>query len=410
MDSEETSEPCSSSADPLIESGQPGGVEVTGKKLLSEVVSQQDLLKASLTKCVSEKTVKRKSAGGARKSISTNTSSTRSLHLLSEHIDVLQNLKAAYTERFILDLREEIKLMWVKCCYGESQQNTFELFKTSDFSDEVLIEHEKELKKLKDYFATHRDLYKLVSKREKLWKEKVAFENPPDGCSRFENRGGTLIKELKRYQVVEKQLPLAEKEIKLKIKSWEKENQTRFLMHDLKYVEYIDTQKSDYKLQQEAKRAAKKAAKQEELLAEMSSSSGSNTISKKSSVADGNISKPTREVSSESLKELSRPTSSSLLKSRNFSTPASRSRLSVHSSSLKRSAPMATRPTSDTPKMSNLDLSHASPPSKENDQPSASKKRRTDAKIRPVLQTSAMKRKMQRKSLAVKNAVENSIK
>jgi len=392
---------------------KPGNIVDTCKDLIAGIVSEQDALKESLSKCCSEKT-NRKSEG--RKSFS-NLGNTRSLHLLKEHICTLQKLREDFSKRFIIDLRGEILVMWEKCCYGEAQRSSFASYNSLMFTDEVLAEHENELKRLKEYYSTHKELYKLVSKRKKLWKEKVTFENPPDGCSRFENRGGTLIKELKRYQVVEKQLPLVEKDIKTKIKAWEKANKTKFQMYDLQYVEYIETQKQDYKAQQEAKRAAKKAAKQEELMADMSTNS--NPALKKSSLSDSCVPKASsKEFNPESLKELMRPTSASLLKSRNFSTPSARSRLSVHSSSLKRSAPASKvlKPSSEAapPKVSKLDLSDndedkttmssvEKEASKENLHVSRTKTPRTEnIKIRPVLQSSAMKRKLQRRSLTLK--------
>jgi len=392
----------------------PGNIADTCKDLIAGVTSEQDGLKESLFKCCSEK-ANRKSEG--RKSFSSH-GNTRSLQLLKEHICALQKLGEDFTKRFIIDLRGEICVMWEKCCYGEVQRSSFTSYNSAEFSDEVLVEHENELKRLKEYYSTHKELYKLVSKRKKLWNEKVTFENPPDGCLRFENRGGTLIKELKRYQVVEKQLPIVEKDIKTKIKAWEKANKTKFQMYDLQYVEYIETQKQEYKAQQEAKRAAKKAAKHEELMADVSASSVPGL--KKSSVSDSSVSKASsKELNQESLKELMRPTSASLLKSRNFSTPAARSRLSVHSSSLKRSAPASkvSKASSDAapPKVSKLDLSDTEEGSstmssvekensKENLQMLRTKTPRTESniKIRPVLQTSAMKRKLQRRSLTLK--------
>jgi len=392
------------------------GIDVSYNQFFVEVESEQGAFRESLTKCITE-TEKGRRKSGSRKSISPTNTSTKSLHLISEHIETLQKLKETYTKRFILDLRNDISAMWVKCCYGESQQSEFEAYTSETFTEEVLVQHEHALKHLKDYYTSHKDLYKLITKREKLWKEKVAFENPADGCSRFENRGGTLIKELKRIQIVEKQLPIAEKEIKLKIKSWEKENQTKFQMHDLPYVEYIESQKQEYKTNQEAKRAAKKAAKQEELLAETSSNT-SQVLKKSSSSENMTVSKPVgKEGNQESLKELMRPTEASLLKSRNFSTPSARSRLSVNSASLKRSAPLS-KPmkisSTVTAKVPKLDLSGGDKsPNKENFQPHLVKSKtpltkENPVKVRPLLQSSAMKRKLQRRSLGLKKSADKS--
>jgi len=218
-----------------------------------DIESEHTLLKKSLSKCFSD-----------------NVDRISSIQILSDHINALQTLRDTYTKRYILSIREEIQKLWDLCVYGVSQRSNFQAYNSETFTIDVLVEHENELKELKECYALHRDLYKLASKREKLWNEKIAFENPEDGSARFENRGGTLIKELKKYQNAEKQLPIVEKEIKTMVKSWEVSNGKQFVVHDMQYVEYMEKQKQDYKDEKEIKRNAKKAAKQEEMQSESS--------------------------------------------------------------------------------------------------------------------------------------------
>ena len=115
------------------------------------------------------------------------------------------------------------------------------------------------------------------------------------------------------HQVVEKQLPITEKQIRTKVKSWEKANKTVFQVYDTPYIKYVENQKVEYRQLQEKKREAKRLAKQEELLAELEVR-GPNAATKRMSVYD-------KEANEETLKELMKPTESSLLKSRNFPTP-----------------------------------------------------------------------------------------
>merc|ERR1712142_63545 len=115
-----------------------------------------------------------------------------SVHILTDHIESLQTLKDSYTKRYIMDIRKEIQEMWKICFYGALQRSKFEAYYSEIYTSEVLIQHEKELKELQECYALHKDLFKLASKRERFWNVKIAFENPTDGGSRFENRGGTL--------------------------------------------------------------------------------------------------------------------------------------------------------------------------------------------------------------------------
>lgn len=249
-----------------------------------------------------------------RKSESRIGNCTKSLNLLSDYVNCLETLKTSHVQLFIESIRNEIELLWESCNYGDEQREEFRSLSSEIYNEELLIEHEEYLRILKQYFNTNKELFKLVSKREKLWEEKVAFENPTDGCSRFENRGGTLIKELKRIQVVEKLLPNTEKQIRVKVKSWEKTNRKHFLIKDQRYIEYIDQQKLDYRAEQEMKRQAKRLAKQEELLVEIAQDS---TATKRMSVYDNSLSKSVcKKFNEESLKEIMKPTESSFIRSR----------------------------------------------------------------------------------------------
>lgn len=250
------------------------GYTVLCNDLLSNVDSEHKDFRGALAACAhcSASTKIEVNVKGSPSGSSQDSSATKVLNLLDNHISSLEELKASYTKSFTVSIRGEIEAVWKKIFFGEEQKKSFELFCSEEFSKENLVLHEQELLRLKGIYSRNQALYKLVSKRERLWEEKVLFENPVDGSSRFENRGGTLIKELKRHQAVEKQLPVVEAEIKQKIRAWEKENAEKFLVQDQLYTKYIEDQKLEYKAEQEAKREAKRAeraSKTEGVLTEM---------------------------------------------------------------------------------------------------------------------------------------------
>ena len=292
-------------------------IKTTCVRLLSEVENNHTRMKAAYGKLFTpaEETKKSRRKSELSKSEPLSGNATKCLNLITGYMDSLEILKNKHTKNFIESIRNELEILWDNCSYGEKQRNTFITFYSDMFTEDVLAEHENELSVLKQHYNNNKDLFKLVLKREKLWEEKINFENPPDGCSRFENRGGTLIKELKRYQIVEKQLPITEKEIRSKVKVWERKHKNIFLIKDSQYINYIDSQKVEYKDQQEMKRKTKRLAKQEELAQEMSHST--NIATKRTSIYDNTFSKTTyKEVSEEALKELMKPTESSTLRSR----------------------------------------------------------------------------------------------
>ena len=76
------------------------------------------------------------------------------------------------------------------------------------FDDDALSAHESELDRMRGFYADNAAVFKLVSKREKLWKQWLDFESKAGDPSRlFNDRGGKLQKELKQRNTVSKELP-----------------------------------------------------------------------------------------------------------------------------------------------------------------------------------------------------------
>lgn len=76
------------------------------------------------------------------------------------------------------------------------------------FNDDALSAHESELDRMRGFYIDNSAVFKLVSKREKLWKQWLDFESKSGDPSRlFNDRGGKLQKELKQRNTVSKELP-----------------------------------------------------------------------------------------------------------------------------------------------------------------------------------------------------------
>ena len=45
-----------------------------------------------------------------------------------------------------------------------------------DFSDDALSAHESELDKMKGFYEDHKDIFKLIDKREEMWSKMLQFE------------------------------------------------------------------------------------------------------------------------------------------------------------------------------------------------------------------------------------------
>jgi len=45
-----------------------------------------------------------------------------------------------------------------------------------DYSDDALSAHESELDKMKGFYEDHKDIFKLIDKREEMWLKMLQFE------------------------------------------------------------------------------------------------------------------------------------------------------------------------------------------------------------------------------------------
>jgi len=63
--------------------------------------------------------------------------------------------------------------------------------------------------------------------------------------SRFENRGGKLLKEEKARKAIEKELPKVEKELESNLLQWENDWERHFIINDTRYIDTVTGQRNE---------------------------------------------------------------------------------------------------------------------------------------------------------------------
>jgi len=63
--------------------------------------------------------------------------------------------------------------------------------------------------------------------------------------SRFENRGGKLLKEEKARKAIEKELPKVEKELESNLLQWENDWERHFIINDTRYLDTVASQRNE---------------------------------------------------------------------------------------------------------------------------------------------------------------------
>ncbi|XP_058880190.1 protein regulator of cytokinesis 1-like isoform X1 [Acipenser ruthenus] len=174
---------------------------------------------------------------------------------LQNELDRLDELKRANMEEVIENIRHELMEYWDKCTFSTEQREAFAAFYSDDFKEELLIKHEEELARLKNYYAQCKVLFEAVNKWEHNWQLFQDFEKKASDPNRFSNRGGTLLRESKERAKIQKMLPKLEEEIKGYIEAWEAEQGTAFFVKGQRFMDYVANQWEELKTQKEKEKS-----------------------------------------------------------------------------------------------------------------------------------------------------------
>ena len=95
---------------------------------------------------------------------------------LEAETERLNELKKENMAKFVQATRDELNKIWDSCFYGEQQRREFAPAFSDDYTDDLLNAHESELDRMRGFYKDNEDVYKLVQKRENLWKKFLELE------------------------------------------------------------------------------------------------------------------------------------------------------------------------------------------------------------------------------------------
>ncbi|XP_029909679.1 protein regulator of cytokinesis 1-like isoform X2 [Myripristis murdjan] len=161
---------------------------------------------------------------------------------LEAEVQRLDVLKMKSMKSFIEAIRAEISLFWERCFYSQEQCQAFVSYHDDNFTEELLNLHEAEVLTLKKYYEDHRELFDGVTKWKENWTLFLELDRKANDPSRFNNRGGNLLKEQKQRTDLQKSLPKLEKSLKAQIDLWEQEHGRTFRVDGQTFLEYVQQQ------------------------------------------------------------------------------------------------------------------------------------------------------------------------
>uniref|UniRef100_A0A0B6ZVL8 Protein regulator of cytokinesis 1 n=1 Tax=Arion vulgaris TaxID=1028688 RepID=A0A0B6ZVL8_9EUPU len=188
---------------------------------------------------------------------------------LKTEIQACELLKFQNLRRFVEGIRNELISWWDKCYFSKEQRARFTAYK-EEYTEEVLLVHEIELKTVRQYYNTHRDLLEKIARREEYFQNMIVFEEKASDPNRFFNdRGGKLLQEEKARKKLMKELPKVEEEVNEAILKWELDNHKDFLVDGLKFPEYVKNQWENFQLQKEEQKQTRLKARAKQTQDEM---------------------------------------------------------------------------------------------------------------------------------------------
>ncbi|XP_067235737.1 protein regulator of cytokinesis 1a isoform X2 [Chanodichthys erythropterus] len=189
------------------------------------------------------------------------TSTKSRLNALQAELQRLEELKKKNIERVIRTIRSEIVKFWEKCYYSPEQRQAFVPYHSDDLDEEVLREHELELERLKHDYTEHGELYDAVSTWSSNWTLYQELEKKATDPSRFNNRGGNLLKEEKQRVDLQKSLPKLEKSLKSQIDQWEAAHCKEFRVNGQAFLQYVEDQWDQHRMEKEREKQERQMKK-----------------------------------------------------------------------------------------------------------------------------------------------------
>ncbi|XP_042342525.1 protein regulator of cytokinesis 1b isoform X1 [Plectropomus leopardus] len=179
------------------------------------------------------------------------SSRKRNLEALQAEVQRLEELKLRNIRNVTDAIRSEIAVFWEKCFLSTDQQQAFMPYFSEDFTEELLSLHDAEIQRLKQHYEDHKELFDGVHQWEESWRLFLEMEKKATDPTRFNNRGGNLLKEQKQRSELQKSLPKLEKKLKAQIDAWESEQGREFLVNGQKFLQYVEGQWELHRVEKE---------------------------------------------------------------------------------------------------------------------------------------------------------------
>ncbi|KAF9067284.1 microtubule associated protein-domain-containing protein [Rhodocollybia butyracea] len=157
------------------------------------------------------------------------------VHAYEEELERMLDLKRERMGAFIGSAREEIQSLWDELLTGEEERGAFGAFVDDEHTEELLLIHEEEVRKLKEEKRIKAPLLAGIKKYFEICEEEKELAVAASDQTRLLGRGardpGRLLREEKMRKRVSKEKPRLEQDLLASIPAWEEDTGRPFLVH-----------------------------------------------------------------------------------------------------------------------------------------------------------------------------------
>ncbi|XP_018620540.1 protein regulator of cytokinesis 1-like isoform X2 [Scleropages formosus] len=209
------------------------------------------------------------------------SSKKKNMEALEAEVQRLEQLKLENLRSVIEAIRAELASLWDKCFLSKMERQAFTPYYDENFTEDLLKLHDAEVMRLKQHFEDHKELFEGVHRWEESWQLFLELEKRATDPSRFNNRGGNLLKEEKQRADLQKNLPKLEKILKAQIDVWEQEQGREFLVNGQKFLRFVEEQWELHRTEKERERMERQMKKSKQIEEDMMYGTAVRTPSKR---------------------------------------------------------------------------------------------------------------------------------
>ncbi|XP_075220871.1 protein regulator of cytokinesis 1-like [Lycorma delicatula] len=180
--------------------------------------------------------------------------------MLKNEVKRCQEIKQKKIKEYIKSVKEELEDWWSKCLLSEDEKHTCFAFYQTHISEDVLVILEMEACKMRDFYLKYEKIFHNIETRKQLWDRMVALEELAKDCDRFNNRGGSLLKEEKERKKITKDLPKIEEKLKLQVINYETEEGKPFTIYGERVLDVIEKTWNEWYSKKDEEKNARRVA------------------------------------------------------------------------------------------------------------------------------------------------------